>query len=68
MSVSIVAAARLPVAWKMSSEIGMFVAVVRIVFGSTMQNRITIKKIVPLWIDSWLVLMQVHINASGKLT
>jgi hypothetical protein len=51
ISVRIVAAARLPVAWRMSSEIGMFVGVVRIVSGSTMQNRITIRKIVPLWFD-----------------
>lgn len=52
MSVRIVAAARLPVAWRMSSEIGMFVGVVRIVSGSTMQNRITIRNIVPLDINS----------------
>lgn len=51
ISVRIVAAARLPVAWRMSSEIGMFVGVVRIVSRSTMQNRITIRKIVPLWVD-----------------
>lgn len=61
MSVSIVAAARLPVAWRMSSEIGMFVGVVRIVSGSTMQNRITIKNTVPLCIDSWSVHVRVHL-------
>lgn len=46
--VNTVAAARLPVAWKMSSVIGMFVAVLKTVSGSVMQKRITNMKAVPL--------------------
>lgn len=46
--VSTVAPARLPVAWNISSVMGMFVAVLNTVSGSVMQNRMTSMKAMPL--------------------
>jgi len=46
--VKIVPAARLPVDWKMSSAMGIFVAVPSTLSGSVIQNRITRMKKSPL--------------------
>jgi hypothetical protein len=48
IKVKIVAAARLPVACRMSSEMGMLLDVDKTVPGSVMQNNITMMNITPL--------------------
>lgn len=60
-----VAPARLPVAWNISSVMGMFVAVLNTVSGSVMQNRMTSMKARPLMIRLAESRPDLHVHAYG---